>query len=420
MEYGLISVFGAGLLTFLTPCVLPLVPIYLAVLAGGGLDNASRGQLMTRALFFAVGFTSVFTAMGLSASALGSYLSEHGGWIQMIGALIVLLFALKFLGVVNIPLLDRIAKVDDRKFHTRFAGVNALVMGIVFAAGWSPCVGPVLGSVLTYTATASSNPWVGAGYLSLYGAGFALPLLLTAAFAEAGLRLIGRVSQYLPRIERGIGVLMLAVAGYLAIGAYEQLGPTVSEETRIAALASLLDTSTREEEHLPVMVEFYTPTCTVCKQMKPVVDGIIGQCDRNGVRVKTVDVSAPENRHYARQLRLVGVPTFIFVDEFAQEAARLVGRQTESTLKQGLSALRGETCPGMTVLPRTKKTREGKEELAFPVPDKETKAIACRSPKPGPPKPTSAQDETDASSLESTARLPQGLLPDQGCSEATP
>jgi cytochrome c-type biogenesis protein len=382
MEYGLISVFGAGLLTFLTPCVLPLVPIYLAVLAGGSLEKesgTSRGQLIGRALLFSVGFTSVFTVMGLSASAMGSALSEHGGLIQMVGAVLVFAFALKFLGVINLPFLDQIAKADESKFQTRFAGVNAVVMGVVFAAGWSPCVGPVLGSVLTYTATASSSPWVGAGYLSLYGLGFALPLILTAAFAEAGLRLIRRVSSHLPRIERGIGILMLAVAGYLAVGAYDELGPKVTEKSRIEALAGLVDESIEDGAPLPVMVELYTADCTVCKEMKPLIERVIGQCDRKGVRVKTIDVSAPENRHLTRQLRVVGVPTFLFVDEFGQEAARLVGRQTESTLKQGLSALRGETCPGMTVLV-PENVVEGKAYgLEFPQPDGDEEATACRS-----------------------------------------
>ncbi len=381
MEYGLISVFGAGLLTFVTPCVLPLVPIYLTVLAGGSLESrtgSSRGRLMVRALLFSVGFTSVFTMMGLSASVMSSYLGEHGGLIQVAGAAIVLVFALKFMGIVNVPFLDRIVKADDSKLQTRFAGINAVVMGVVFATGWSPCVGPVLGSVLTYTAMTSSNPWVGAGYLSVYGLGFALPLLLTAAFAEAGLRLVGRISAYLPRIERGIGVLMLALAGYLAVGAYDSFEAKTVNASRIETLSELLDGSVENGTRLPAMVELYTADCTACKQMKPVLEHIYKQCDNNGVKVKTIDVSLPENRHLPGQLQVVGVPTFLFVDESGKEMARLVGQQTESALKQGLSALRGKPCPGMTLLLPDNAARENTDN-SMCSPDKNSKESASKT-----------------------------------------
>ncbi len=351
MSISIITVFAAGILTFLTPCVLPLIPVYLAALTGGGItgmDRRGRGQLMTRAGVFALGFILVFTLMGLGASSIGAFLSGHKILMQGVGALLVTGFALKFLGILRVPLLDRVVKADDRRVRTRFGVVNAFVMGIVFAAGWSPCVGPVLGSVLTYTASAAASPATGALYLSLYGLGFALPLLLTAAFAEAGMRLIGRISRYLPTVEKVIGVVLLFIAGMLVVDIAEAIAPPPPSAIALSDRAD--DAPEALPRDLPVMVAVYKDGCPVCRKMKPVVDALKQQCDRKGVQIRTIDIDRPENRRYVNQFRLVGVPTFLFLDELDKEVARLVGEQTEAALKQSLSVLRGEPCPGVAMI----------------------------------------------------------------------
>lgn len=378
MSIDLLTVFSAGLLTFATPCVLPLVPIYLAALVGGdvrSLGASSRSRLLSRAALFSLGFVAVFTAMGIGASSLGSLVAEHRSALQLFGAALVLVFALKFLGVIQIPWLDRVARADEGRLRTRFGAVNALVMGIVFAAGWSPCVGPVLGSVLTYTASTTASPAAGALYLSLYGMGFALPLLAIAAFADVGLRALARIKPHLPRIERATGALLLIVVGLLvhdAASGWEATDRSAAAEATAdqragtglgaeqTALLAAADTNgsnataaASPTEPLPLMVELYAESCPVCQRMKPLVDELMSQCDEKGVRVRTVDVSRPENRHFVEQYRVVGVPTFLFMDERGQEVARLVGAQTPDTLRQALSALRGEQCPGLGVLPTT-------------------------------------------------------------------
>jgi cytochrome c-type biogenesis protein len=385
VTFDLLAVFGAGLLSFATPCVLPVIPIYLAALVGGDLRSLDGGRfrLLRRALLFSLGFIGVFTVMGLGASSFGAFLSEHRVAVQLVGALLVLVFALKFLGVVRIPALDRVVKADDRKVLTRFTGVNALLMGVVFAAGWSPCVGPVLGSVLTFTASTATHPVAGAGYLAAYGFGFALPLLVTAAFAEAGTRMLRRLGPQLPRIERGIGVLMLAVAAFLAHGAVREMGGPAADPAG-RGIEDPADSAEAEGEALPRMVELYTADCPICRRMKPLMADLVEQCDRRGVRVEAIDVSSPGNRHLAARHRVVGVPTFLFIDEFGQEAARLVGEQTESTLKQGLAALRGEECPGLGRLPEGPATLldghhdDRPRDLAFPV-QQEEDSTSCPS-----------------------------------------
>jgi len=374
MNFQLLAIFGAGVMTFATPCVLPLIPIYLSALIGADirhLESRSRGRLFFRALFFSLGFLAVFTLLGLTATSLGAVLLSNKGFLQLAGALLVAIFSLKFLGLLHIPLLDRIAKADDRNFRTRFEWLNATVMGAVFAAGWSPCVGPVLGAVLTYTASAASHPLEGALYLFIYGLGFAVPLLLTAVFAEKGASFLRKINPYLPRIERAIGIALLLVAISMGVDAARSL----SFRDDIATLPLL--TIDAHGESSPTMVEFVSSGCPVCKRMKPVVDGLVSQCDERGVRIKTVDISEGSNRAYAEVFRISGVPTFIFLQENGEESARLIGEHSETELKQALSALRKKPCPGVAV-----PTNPQTGEFLFSYPEeKDTKPEACGADK---------------------------------------
>lgn len=345
MDIGISAVFAAGLMTFLTPCVFPLIPVYLAALVGGdisGLKGTQKGQLVLRSVLFSLGFTAVFTLMGLGASTIGSFMSENRLVLQVSGALVVLFFALKFLRIVKVPLLDRVAKADQSRFTTRFTALNAVIMGVVFAAGWSPCVGPVLGSVLTYTATQTSSAAVGAGYLAVYGAGFALPLVFTAVFAEKGLALMGKLTRYLPRFERGMGALLLVIAAYMAFGAVQEIRHSEPAQS-VQSVVNESDLAPREADH-PHMLELFSEDCPSCKKMEPIVDKIKGRCTKEGVRVDAVDVSEPSRRRLVEELQIVGVPTFVFFDELGLEAMRLVGEQTETALMQALYQVGAQSC----------------------------------------------------------------------------
>ncbi|MBW1807485.1 MAG: thiol:disulfide interchange protein DsbD [Deltaproteobacteria bacterium] len=348
MSIDVFGIFGAGLLTFATPCILPMIPIYLSALIGADIrkiDSAARGQLIFRALLFSAGFILVFTLLGLAVSSVGAFLIANKTVIQAIGALIILLFGLKFVGLINITWLDRLIRADDRKLQTRFGGINAFFMGIVFAAGWSPCAGPVLGSVLTYTASATSDPLTGAFYLSVYGFGFALPLLLVAAFAEAGSRLLKRMGPSLGKVERVIGILMIIVAGSLAADVISQ--QSVSAPDSVGTTEKNVDAGVLAK---PTMLVLTSSECSICRQMEPIVKGITSLCDGQGVIIKEYDLAQPANRPLITKYKLVATPTFVFLDAKRNEVARLVGQQTDNTLKQALSALRGVPCPGLKLL----------------------------------------------------------------------
>jgi len=355
MHLDLLGILGAGALTFLTPCVLPLVPIYLSALVGGDFrqlgQGVARGQLLARAAWFALGFLLVFTALGLGASSLGAFLSTHKALVQALGSFLIGLFALKFLGVIQIPWLDRTLRPGSQRLAARVGWLNALGMGLVFAAGWSPCVGPVLGAVLTYTASSTASPWEGGMYLAVYGLGFALPLLGVALFAEAGSRLLQRLGGHLRKIEVALGALLLLVAGSMILDALPAPPSPVGTPAPAQAALDPPEGQSLPSGAEPMLTAFVSQGCPVCDRMKPTIRGLVEQCDGNKVRVRVADVSRPEHRHEIAARRLVGVPTFVFEAADGHEVARLVGEQTEDTLRQALSALRGEPCPGVTALP---------------------------------------------------------------------
>jgi cytochrome c-type biogenesis protein len=343
MNFALPAIYGAGLLTFVSPCVLPLIPIYLAALLGGAPAGEARARLMLRAGLFSAGFVAVFTVLGLTASSLGSLLAAHRNLVQVIGAALILVFGLKFLGVVRIPLLDRVVRADEQRFKTRFGAVNAVLMGLLFAAGWSPCVGPVLGAVLTYTASAAHSPARGALYLAVYGLGLATPLLATAALADASGRWLKRLRPWIPRLERALGAVLVVAA--LWTGVSGGLALARSGGGSPAAVADL--TGGRQ----PVIVELYSHSCTACKAMQPIVDALTRQCSEHNVAVRQVEVGEPLGRTLVARHHVLGVPTFLVFDRDGALVKQMVGGQTEAALKDAVSGLAETPCPAANLAP---------------------------------------------------------------------
>ncbi len=217
--------FLAGLVSFLSPCVLPLVPGYVSYVAGSSLDELrerrfSRARLATIGLStsFVLGFTTVFVALGASATAIGQLFQSYRSEADLIAGTIIILFGLHMTGLIRIALLNR----DIRFLEVGKAGTvyGAYVLGAAFAFGWTPCIGPILGAILTLSATATT---VGGGValLFIYSLGLAIPFLLVAAFTGSLMRRvrnlgrIGRVGQVLAGVVLVVvGVAMMT--GYLS------------------------------------------------------------------------------------------------------------------------------------------------------------------------------------------------------------
>ncbi|MEO7456017.1 MAG: cytochrome c biogenesis protein CcdA [Gemmatimonadaceae bacterium] len=224
LSYGL--AFGAGLVSFLSPCVLPLVPSYLTFVTGMSVDDltaADRGSrwiAMRHALLFVLGFGSVFVALGAAATALGAVLAHSLAMLQHVGGIVVVVFGLYLLGALRIHALSR-----ERRLHLsrRPAGLaGSFLVGMAFGAGWTPCVGPVLASILLYAGTTGSV-LRGEALLATYTLGLGLPFL-GAAFAFEWFVARRRVfARWVRPLEIVTGVLLVAVGAMLASGRFNTL-----------------------------------------------------------------------------------------------------------------------------------------------------------------------------------------------------
>ncbi|WP_310620440.1 cytochrome c biogenesis CcdA family protein [Flexibacterium corallicola] len=218
--------FFAGLLSFVSPCVLPLVPPYLGYIAGLSLDelsankNTVRGaqKILSSALFFVAGFSTVFVLLGASASFLGQLVLQYSQILGYIAGALIIVMGLHFLGVFRISLLYREARVNMERKPAGFAG--AYVMGLAFGFGWTPCIGPVLASILLIAGTESS---VGQGSLLLaaYSLGIGVPFLLAAAFAGSFMNFMVRFRRHLGKVEKVMGAFLI-VTGLAFLTGYMQ------------------------------------------------------------------------------------------------------------------------------------------------------------------------------------------------------
>jgi cytochrome c-type biogenesis protein len=219
---GFVVAFAAGLLSFLSPCVLPLVPSYVGFLTGMTLPEVTgrRRVALTHALLFVGGFSLVFILLGASATALGRALNYYQVWLQRVGGALIILFGLLCLGVFNLRLLSQ-----ERRLHLERKPVGYLgsvLVGMAFAAGWTPCIGPVLGAILGLAAT-SADVSRGMLLLAVYSAGLALPFLLAAVAVDSFLDWFQRFRRFLPWVMRISGVMLVVVGILLITGEFTRL-----------------------------------------------------------------------------------------------------------------------------------------------------------------------------------------------------
>jgi cytochrome c-type biogenesis protein len=219
---GVAVAFAAGLLSFLSPCVLPLVPSYVGFLTGMTLPELEgrRRVALLHALLFVAGFSLVFILLGASATALGRALNYYQIWLQRVGGLLIVAFGLVCLGVIKAEWLTRERRLHLERKPVGFLG-SALV-GMAFGAGWTPCIGPVLGAILGLAAT-SADLSRGMLLLAVYSAGLAVPFLIAAVAVEGFLGWFQRFRRYLPWVMRVSGALLVVVGILLLTGEFTRL-----------------------------------------------------------------------------------------------------------------------------------------------------------------------------------------------------
>ncbi|MGI9400757.1 MAG: cytochrome c biogenesis CcdA family protein [Rhizobiaceae bacterium] len=230
MEVSYIAALTAGVLSFLSPCVLPLVPPYLCFIAGTSLEQLTEGddldptvgkRIFLSALAFVLGFSTVFILLGATASFLGQLISTHISLLSKIAGVIIILLGLNFLGLFKIGLFSREARFESPSKPMGLFG--AYIVGLAFAFGWTPCVGPVLAAVLFYAAQESST-WTGVSLLATYALGLGIPFLIAALAGKPFLKFMQKFRRHLGTIEKLIGALLVVTGILFLTGSLNEIG----------------------------------------------------------------------------------------------------------------------------------------------------------------------------------------------------
>ncbi len=218
-DISMLVAFAGGLFSFLSPCVLPLVPSYLSFITGMSIDQLQtagapeRRMVLGHSVAFVLGFSAVFVAMGASFSALSQLLIDYRDWIRQGGGVLIIVFGLYLAGVLRLAWLGRTRQIPMRSKPAGLVGSG--LVGVTFAVGWTPCVGPILGSILSLAGTGDTVS-TGVTLLAAYSAGLALPFLLSSLALGVFLASARRFRPWIPVVERGAGVL-LVVVGVLVV-----------------------------------------------------------------------------------------------------------------------------------------------------------------------------------------------------------
>lgn len=211
-DISIVLAFSAGLLSFLSPCVLPLVPAYVSYLTGSAIKDLSKGRAkvytLYKALGFTLGFSIIFIVMGLSITTLGKYFDKYQDYIRIIGGILVIIFGLHTSGLIKIKYF-----YYEKRFKEPSklgSGASSILLGMAFATGWTPCIGPILASILIYAGNMSTI-LNGVLLLVAYSLGLAMPFIFTALAIESFSNYFKRISKYMPIISAISGLLVVAV-----------------------------------------------------------------------------------------------------------------------------------------------------------------------------------------------------------------
>lgn len=228
----------AGVISFLSPCVLPIVPPYLAYMSGVSVgdmsgETAARKRAIISALFFVLGLSTVFLILGFTASAFGAFFLQNQVLFAQISGLVVIVFGLHFLGLFRIPFLDREARLDAG--DQGGSSFGAYILGLAFAFGWTPCIGPQLGAILSLAASEASVSR-GTLLLGVYAAGLGIPFLLAAMFMTRAVTVMNRLKRHMKTIERVMGGLLILVGLAMVTGAFTTFSYWLLEQFPALAL----------------------------------------------------------------------------------------------------------------------------------------------------------------------------------------
>ena len=215
MIFKLVVAFGAGFISFLSPCVLPIIPGYISYITGKNLDEIAKDKriVLIKTILFSLGFSSVFISLGITVSSLGNILLFLSKELRIIAGLIIIFFSLQLLGLINFNFMNREKRIEIKSYKNNY--IFPFIVGAAFAFGWTPCIGPVLGSIIALSATEAS---VMKGFLllSAYSLGLAIPFILSGYFMNKFLSSKKGFGKYYGRVTKTGGVILL-ITGILIL-----------------------------------------------------------------------------------------------------------------------------------------------------------------------------------------------------------
>ena len=219
-DVSILVAFLAGITSFISPCILPLVPAYISYITGSTAQKKNRLFTVIRAVGFVIGFSIIFVLMGASASYIGKLFAQHKLLFTRISGILIIIFGLHMTGIWQLKFLYREARFEGPKQATNWFG--SIVMGMAFAAGWTPCVGTVLGSILLY---AGASATLGKGIILLvsYSLGLGIPFILTALFINQFTKHSNKFNKYTPIVSKISGIVMIIFGGLLFTNQIQQL-----------------------------------------------------------------------------------------------------------------------------------------------------------------------------------------------------
>lgn len=227
IELSLAAIFLAGLLSFLSPCILPMVPFYISYITGisVSLDQEDNTfplkHVLIRSVCFSLGIMVVFVALGASATALGQLFRAHFDFLRIAASVVIFIFGLHFLGFIQLSFLYRSFRIDDERAHS-LGAIGAFVVGLAFAFAWTPCVGPILASIL-FLASTQDTAQSGVLYLTTYGFGMTLPFILSSVFFAPFLKWKNRYRRHLPKIEKAMGIMLITFSILIATNSVRRI-----------------------------------------------------------------------------------------------------------------------------------------------------------------------------------------------------
>jgi cytochrome c-type biogenesis protein len=366
---GLFALYGAGLLTFASPCVLPLLPVYLALLGGTAASGTEEGgpghagRLRRAGLGFAVGLSAVFVLLGVGASFAAAPLMARGRALAIVAGVAMIVFGLQLLEVFKLRALQADRRPLLERVPTPGGFGGGVLFGAAFAVGWTPCVGPVLGAALTYAASTSANPWLAGLQLAAYAAGLATPLVAAALAASKVVPRLRKLARSGARLQRGMGALLVLVGVLFASGRLDVVAPKVAATRAVGPSAASPECATSPSASAcgativegvapgaaltgkPRLVEFVSDHCVVCARMAPVLDDLVRVCDASDA-VLRVRLEDPSGAGLASRYGVRVVPTLVSVDAAGAEVERRVGEQSRDELSRAIREVRGRACGG--------------------------------------------------------------------------